>query len=217
MDWLTSPTWSLPSVIIANIWIGVPFNLVLLYSGLQAIPRELYEAAALDGAERLAAVPPRHLAAAAARLRDHAAARAGLHAQGLRHHLDHDAGRPGRIRPTTFATWSYQLGFGNMLPEFGLGAAVGNLLVDHGPDRGAGLHPGPEEAAGVMTTHLTKRPAPRSRRRGPVKTAVGVLLTAIMLFPVYWMINESFTPDQDMRKSPPNLLPIDGTLDGYRR
>lgn len=68
-----------------------------------------------------------------------------------------------------------------------------------------------------MTTHLTKRESPRSRRRGPVKTAVGVLLTAIMLFPVYWMINESFTPDQDMLKSPPGLLPIDGTLDGYRQ
>ena len=27
------------------------------------------------------------------------------------------------------ATWSYQLGFGNLLPEFGPGAAVGNLLV----------------------------------------------------------------------------------------
>ena len=50
IDWLTSPSWSLVSVIIANIWIGVPFNLVLLYSGLQAIPQELYEAAALDGA-----------------------------------------------------------------------------------------------------------------------------------------------------------------------
>ena len=50
VNWLTSPSWALPSVIIANIWIGVPFNLVLLHSGLQGIPGELYEAAALDGA-----------------------------------------------------------------------------------------------------------------------------------------------------------------------
>ncbi|GAA3221333.1 carbohydrate ABC transporter permease [Nonomuraea helvata] len=49
-----------------------------------------------------------------------------------------------------------------------------------------------------------------------VKTAVGLLLTAVMLFPVYWMINVSFTRDQDMRKSPPNWFPADGTLDGYR-
>jgi multiple sugar transport system permease protein len=29
----------------------------------------------------------------------------------------------------TFATWSYQLGFGSLLPRFGPGAAVGNLLI----------------------------------------------------------------------------------------
>lgn len=45
VNWLTAPTWSLTSVIIANIWIGVPFNLVVLYSGLQSIPAVLYEAA----------------------------------------------------------------------------------------------------------------------------------------------------------------------------
>ena len=48
------------------------------------------------------------------------------------------------------------------------------------------------------------------------KTAAGVLLTAIMLFPVYWMFNVSLTPEQDMRKSPPDLFPAHGTLDGYR-
>ncbi|WP_369264303.1 carbohydrate ABC transporter permease [Streptomyces sp. R35] len=48
------------------------------------------------------------------------------------------------------------------------------------------------------------------------KTVLGVLLTAIMLFPVYWMLNVSFTRDQDMRKSPPDLFPVHGTLEGYR-
>jgi len=50
----------------------------------------------------------------------------------------------------------------------------------------------------------------------PLKTAVGVLLTAIMLFPVYWMINVSFTQDTDMRHDPPYLFPVHGTLEGYR-
>ncbi|WP_198171359.1 carbohydrate ABC transporter permease [Actinoplanes awajinensis] len=49
-----------------------------------------------------------------------------------------------------------------------------------------------------------------------VKTAVGVVLTAIMLFPVYWMINVSFTKDTAMRADPPHLFPFDGTLEGYR-
>ena len=56
----------------------------------------------------------------------------------------------------------------------------------------------------------------RSRSRRWVKTTIGVLLTGVMLFPVYWMINVSFTRDQDMRKSPPDLFPVHGTLAGYR-
>ena len=48
------------------------------------------------------------------------------------------------------------------------------------------------------------------------RTGVALLLTAIMLFPVYWMLTVSFTPEQDMRKSPPDLFPVHGTLDGYR-
>ncbi|MFI8949527.1 carbohydrate ABC transporter permease [Streptomyces sp. NPDC053750] len=48
--WLTSPEMALLSVILVNIWIGIPFNMVILYGGLQEIPKELHEAAALDGA-----------------------------------------------------------------------------------------------------------------------------------------------------------------------
>ncbi|MEV0623891.1 carbohydrate ABC transporter permease [Nonomuraea sp. NPDC050404] len=50
----------------------------------------------------------------------------------------------------------------------------------------------------------------------PLKTAIGLVLTAVMLFPVYWMINVSFTRDTDMRKSPPSFFPVNATLDGYR-
>ncbi|WIM95165.1 carbohydrate ABC transporter permease [Actinoplanes oblitus] len=49
-----------------------------------------------------------------------------------------------------------------------------------------------------------------------LRTGIGLILTAIMLFPVYWMINVSFTKDTDMRADPPHLFPFDGTLDGYR-
>ncbi|OIJ90385.1 ABC transporter permease [Streptomyces sp. MUSC 14] len=56
----------------------------------------------------------------------------------------------------------------------------------------------------------------RSISRTWWKTTVGVLLTALMLFPVYWMLNVSLTRDQDMRKSPPDLLPVHATLSGYR-
>jgi multiple sugar transport system permease protein len=57
---------------------------------------------------------------------------------------------------------------------------------------------------------------PGAAMRTGWKTALALVLTGIMLFPVYWMINVSFTRDQDMRKSPPDLLPLHGTLAGYR-
>jgi multiple sugar transport system permease protein len=55
-----------------------------------------------------------------------------------------------------------------------------------------------------------------TRRAPRWKTAIGVALTAIMLFPVYWMINVSLTQSQFMRKSPPDWFPIHSTLEGYR-
>ncbi|SEQ72934.1 carbohydrate ABC transporter membrane protein 1, CUT1 family [Faunimonas pinastri] len=48
--WLSDPAYSLYAVIIANIWLGIPFNMILLSVGLAAIPRDIYEAAELDGA-----------------------------------------------------------------------------------------------------------------------------------------------------------------------
>ncbi|WP_328379108.1 sugar ABC transporter permease [Streptomyces sp. NBC_00440] len=50
VPWLSSPGVALLSATLVNIWIGIPFNMVILYGGLQEIPRDLYEAAALDGA-----------------------------------------------------------------------------------------------------------------------------------------------------------------------
>jgi multiple sugar transport system permease protein len=47
--WLAAPHFALVSVILVNIWVGIPFNMVILYGGLREIPDELYEAAALDG------------------------------------------------------------------------------------------------------------------------------------------------------------------------
>jgi arabinogalactan oligomer/maltooligosaccharide transport system permease protein len=50
VGWLESPTMARLSVIMVNTWLGVPFMMVALLGGLQAIPRELYEAAEVDGA-----------------------------------------------------------------------------------------------------------------------------------------------------------------------
>lgn len=48
--WRSDPQFSLWAVIIANIWLGTSFNMILLSVGLSAIPKDLFEAAELDGA-----------------------------------------------------------------------------------------------------------------------------------------------------------------------
>jgi multiple sugar transport system permease protein len=53
-----------------------------------------------------------------------------------------------------------------------------------------------------------------TRRR--TTTAIGIVLTALMLFPVYWMLNVSLTPQQDMRKTPPDLFPLHPTFTGFQ-
>jgi multiple sugar transport system permease protein len=49
-EWLASPSTALAAVTFINIWSGYPFFMISLLAGLQGIPRELYEAARVDGA-----------------------------------------------------------------------------------------------------------------------------------------------------------------------
>ena len=48
--WRSDPSFSLWAVVIANVWLGTSFNMILLSVGLSAIPGDLYEAADMDGA-----------------------------------------------------------------------------------------------------------------------------------------------------------------------
>jgi multiple sugar transport system permease protein len=50
IGWLTSETTALWGTIIANTWIGIPFNMILLSTGICSIPEDLYESASIDGA-----------------------------------------------------------------------------------------------------------------------------------------------------------------------
>jgi multiple sugar transport system permease protein len=52
IDFLGDPTNARISVILANIWRGIPFVAITLLAGLQTVPASLYEAATLDGASR---------------------------------------------------------------------------------------------------------------------------------------------------------------------
>jgi multiple sugar transport system permease protein len=46
---ISSPALALASVVVANVWRGCAFSMILLYAGLQRVPRELHEAADLEG------------------------------------------------------------------------------------------------------------------------------------------------------------------------
>jgi arabinogalactan oligomer/maltooligosaccharide transport system permease protein len=50
IEWMTSPFWNFAAICITNIWLGIPFMAVILLGGLQSIPRDMYEAAEMDGA-----------------------------------------------------------------------------------------------------------------------------------------------------------------------
>lgn len=52
--WLVDVNWALPSVIGVDTWRGIGYIMVILIAGLQTIPREYYEAAAIDGASSFA-------------------------------------------------------------------------------------------------------------------------------------------------------------------
>jgi multiple sugar transport system permease protein len=52
--WLASTQWALASVIIVSIWHSIGYYMVLYLAGLQGIPKDLYEAAEIDGAGKVA-------------------------------------------------------------------------------------------------------------------------------------------------------------------
>jgi len=48
--WLIDPFWNFFAMVMVNVWLGIPFMMVILLGGLQSIPSDLYEAAEIDGA-----------------------------------------------------------------------------------------------------------------------------------------------------------------------
>lgn len=126
VPWLTSTTWALPAVILTNIWIGIPFNLVILHGGLRAIPASLYEAAALDGANGWQRF--RHVTWPLLRPVTGIVLMLGLvyTIKVFDVIMVVTGGGPANATQT-LTTWSYRLSFHDF--AFGQGAAVGNILI----------------------------------------------------------------------------------------
>jgi sugar ABC superfamily ATP binding cassette transporter, membrane protein len=126
VPWLTSTRVALIAVVIVNIWLGIPFNMTILYSGLQDIPDELYEAASLDGAVGWKAF--RHVTWPLLRPVVSVVLILGVvyTLKVIDIILGLTDGGPSNAT-VTLATQSYKLSFANF--EFGEGAALGNILV----------------------------------------------------------------------------------------
>ncbi|MFG1925571.1 carbohydrate ABC transporter permease [Cryptosporangium sp. NPDC048952] len=124
--WLTSTSLALIACIIVNIWIGIPFNTTILYGGLQDIPTDLYEAAALDGATGWRAF--RYVTWPLLRPVVNVVLVLGLVYTIKVLDLILGLTRGGPANATqTLATQSYHLSFVEF--DFGQGAALGNILI----------------------------------------------------------------------------------------
>ena len=124
--WLVSPSLALVAVIGVNIWLGIPFNTTILYSGLQAVPEELYEAAALDGATGWKAF----WSITWPSIRSVVSVVIVLGVVYTLKVVDIILGLTGggpANSTQTLATWAYQKSFVQF--EFGQGAAVSNVLI----------------------------------------------------------------------------------------
>jgi multiple sugar transport system permease protein len=53
IDWMGDPRFAMPAIVILAVWKNFGYNMIILLAGLQNIPRELYEAARIDGASAL--------------------------------------------------------------------------------------------------------------------------------------------------------------------
>lgn len=126
IPWLTGTSQALVSVILINIWVGIPFNTAILYGGLQDIPTHLYEAAQLDGAGPPASF--RHVTWPLLRPVVSVVLVLGVvyTVKVLDIILVVTGGGPAGATET-LATQSYELSFRQF--EFGRGAAMSNVLI----------------------------------------------------------------------------------------
>ena len=124
--WLAGTTIVLYTLFVVATWKYIGFGIILLLAGLQGIPEELREAAALDGATSWQAT--RHIDAAAARADDpNLDLPVGDRlAPVVRHGVDHDARRSRPGASSTMVTYLIDHGFKRN--EFGYGSAVAVLL-----------------------------------------------------------------------------------------
>ena len=192
------------AVIGVNIWIGIPFNATILYSGLLDVPQELYEAAALDGATGWRAFW--HVTWPLLRpVVNVVLVLGGVYTiKVLDIILALTGGGPANATQT-IATQAYVVSFREF--QFGQGAALSNILVVVSAAVRPPLPARQQAGDGAMTS------ANVLIRRGWAHTVIGVLILVVMLFPLYWMLDVSLQSAGSAIATP--WFPVRPSFDGY--
>ncbi|MFF4651646.1 carbohydrate ABC transporter permease [Streptomyces sp. NPDC001380] len=126
--WLTDPFWQKVSAILVNTWVGVPFMMVSLLGGLQAIPAELYEAAETDGATPWQRF--RHVTLPGLRSVSSTVILLGIIWTFNQFNVIFLLfGQSGAPDAQILVTWSYRLGFGQQPRDYAQSAAYGVIIL----------------------------------------------------------------------------------------
>ena len=198
IDWLSNLSTALPAVIVVGVWAGMPQTTVVLLAGLQSVPLELHEAAAVDGAGawrrfRTVTLPALRPVIVAITSLDFIW---NFNSFGLVYVLT-DGGPGGKTTlPMLFA---YQEAF--QYGQFGYAAALGNVMVaDH---RGAarGLPAAPDAGGDSMNSRTNDaRPGVAVRRPRRLPVFLG--------FPLLWMLSTAFKGPRELVELHPSLMPV---------
>ena len=210
MGWLSEPGTAMASVIVVNVWRGFPFFGISFLAGMKAIPAELYEAAAVDGANAVQRF--RHVTLPGLRniviivmllstiwtFNDFAIV-----------YILTKGGPGGATK--VLPVFTYEMAFGAQ--RLGEAIAVALYMLP-----GLGRHdrrPRPLHAARARSDEQ-ERPRARCEGRG-APTACSAPCSLIVLFPFYWMTVTSFKSEDQMRSLVSMFWPTPVVFDNYHQ
>ena len=205
IDWLGDPHWSMPAIILFAAWKNFGYNMIILLAALQAVPRELYEAARIDGAGAL-----RRFADVTLPMLVPTLVLVGIMTVSGYFQLfaePYVMTQGGPLRSTVSVLYlMYEEGFrwwnlGNA-SRGGVPALRRDLLRQLGAC-----------CASTATRRGGDEPAARRlARQRPARRARG----ARPCFPLLWMVSASFMPPGASSTLPTPILPPSPTLENYR-
>ncbi len=229
-DWLNSTTWAMPALIMMAVWRNMGTLMIIFLAGLQTIPEDIKEAAAIDGANAWQRFTQDHPAVAAA----DPAARRGAAVRRvpavLRGTLRDDQGRTAGFDPVDQLLHLQPVRFRQVRLRIGgqLRAVRRDRPAEPGPvPRPAikGLrrpahddfrrHPIALEPGGRPVAKPTNGTPTRLPRRRLLTYVLLVIAVVATLLPFVWMLLGSLKTDGEILRNPSGFLPQDPTLDNY--